>query len=204
MQSRPEECGKRVVRTESSSSLRRFIRFFPSVRRGERHDTVRRKAAPVGEVDAVSFGSLPNQRRPRGQSIGRNIVCPTARRSETMKQALDFRDESRALHALLQPLSDRDFALTTRFKAWSLDAIVAHLHFYNLMADLTLKDEAQFHEKMARVKALRAGGETMVSSADIMLDGLSGRCRRLARRIRNGSSRLSTVDPGADCRVDHR
>jgi uncharacterized protein (TIGR03084 family) len=114
-----------------------------------------------------------------------------------MKQALDFRDESRALHALLQPLSDRDFALTTRFKAWSLDAIVAHLHFYNLMADLTLKDEAQFHEKMARVKALRAGGETMVSSADIMLDGLSGRA--LLDAWRAGFERIaedwSTVDP---------
>lgn len=114
-----------------------------------------------------------------------------------MKQALDFRDESRALHALLEPLADRDFSLTTRFKNWSLDAIVAHLHFYNLMADLTLKDEARFHETMGRVRALRANGETMVSSTDIMLEGLKGRALLAAWQagFEQIADDWSTVDP---------
>ncbi|HEV7234453.1 MAG TPA: maleylpyruvate isomerase N-terminal domain-containing protein, partial [Sphingorhabdus sp.] len=41
-----------------------------------------------------------------------------------MQQAQDFRDESDALHALLAPLSDADFAQPTLFKGWTIDNIV--------------------------------------------------------------------------------
>jgi uncharacterized protein (TIGR03084 family) len=92
-----------------------------------------------------------------------------------MRQALDFRDESRALHALLQPLDERDFSLTTRFKNWTIDAIVAHLHFYNWMADLTLRDEPRFRSMLDKIRALRAQGDTIVSATDRMLEGLKGR-----------------------------
>lgn len=68
-----------------------------------------------------------------------------------LQQAIDFRDESDALHALLAPLSDADFARPTGFKGWTIDDILRHLHFWNAAAALSLRDEPRFLELMGRV-----------------------------------------------------
>ena len=56
-------------------------------------------------------------------------------------QPADFRDESEALHALLDPLKDEDFARPTRFKQWTIDEILTHLHLWNWAAEQSLVDE---------------------------------------------------------------
>jgi hypothetical protein len=43
-----------------------------------------------------------------------------------LPQALDFRDESDALFALLDTLDDSDWARETQFKYWTPNDIVAH------------------------------------------------------------------------------
>ena len=59
-----------------------------------------------------------------------------------IQQAIDFRDESEALYALLEPLKDEDFERATQFKKWKINDVLTHLHIWNWAADLTLKDSA--------------------------------------------------------------
>ena len=87
-----------------------------------------------------------------------------------IQQAFDFRDESDALFALLEPMSDSDWARATQFKRWTLNDIVAHLHLGNYLADLSLKDSAAFTEFM-RGLASKPGGRRL-DSTHAWLDGL--------------------------------
>ena len=90
-----------------------------------------------------------------------------------LQQAIDFRDESDALHALLAPLSDADFARPTRFKGWTIDDILSHLHFWNAAAERSLRDEAGFLVLIARArKALQTGLRAFEDSEN---GGLRGR-----------------------------
>lgn len=61
-----------------------------------------------------------------------------------LQQALDFREESDALCALLDTLPDQDWERKTQFKGWTINDVVAHLHLGNYLADLSLKDGAAF------------------------------------------------------------
>ena len=61
-----------------------------------------------------------------------------------IQQAIDFRDESEALHELLEPLKDEDFGRVTQFKNWTINDVLTHLHTWNWAADLTLRDSAAF------------------------------------------------------------
>jgi len=61
-----------------------------------------------------------------------------------LDQALDFRDESDTLFALLETLDDSDWARETQFKHWTPNDIVAHLHMGNYAADLSLKGGDEF------------------------------------------------------------
>jgi hypothetical protein len=61
-----------------------------------------------------------------------------------LPQALDFRDESDALFALLDTLVDSEWARKTQFKHWTANDIVAHLHMRNYAADLSLKNGDEF------------------------------------------------------------
>ncbi|MEZ5659450.1 MAG: TIGR03084 family metal-binding protein [Burkholderiaceae bacterium] len=70
-----------------------------------------------------------------------------------LSQASDFRDESRALHALLAPLGEAELAEPTLFKGWTPNDIVAHLDQFNRMADLSLVDEARFHAEAREIMA---------------------------------------------------
>ena len=65
---------------------------------------------------------------------------------EDFSQPDDFRDESEALHAVLASRPDSDLALTTQFKAWSIEDVIAHLHLFNQAADLSLRDPAGLTE----------------------------------------------------------
>lgn len=74
-----------------------------------------------------------------------------------MQQAEDFRAESAALHHLLQPLDPACFDEPTQFKAWTINAVLQHLHFWNLMAGYQLTDEQKLVDTMAAI-AKQGGG----------------------------------------------
>ncbi|MEX0347012.1 MAG: TIGR03084 family metal-binding protein [Rhizobiaceae bacterium] len=61
-----------------------------------------------------------------------------------MQQAIDFKDESDVLHALVRDLEDADFERTTQFKQWTVNDVLVHLHFWNKAADQSLNDPDGF------------------------------------------------------------
>lgn len=89
-----------------------------------------------------------------------------------MQQADDFRAESRALYTLLAPVDEGTLAQPTQFKAWTINAVLQHLHFWNEMAGLQLTNESLLIERIARVMSHKGG---MRDFENTHLGGLSGR-----------------------------
>ena len=63
-----------------------------------------------------------------------------------MQAAHDFKDECDAIAAILSPLGDAAYNQRTLFKGWTISDIIAHLHLWNIAADLTLSDPQAFAE----------------------------------------------------------
>ncbi|NJK42396.1 MAG: hypothetical protein HC937_01170, partial [Aquincola sp.] len=57
-----------------------------------------------------------------------------------MEQAEDFRQETRALHALVSSLPVSSYTEPTQFKGWTSVDVIRHLHFWNRMAHFQLSD----------------------------------------------------------------
>lgn len=93
----------------------------------------------------------------------------------SVPEALDFQQESQALAEHLDALTDADLDTATAFKQWTLNDILAHLHFFNLMAHYTLVDEDRFAGEMKILRERMAGGQSMVQATDEQLNGLRGR-----------------------------
>ncbi len=91
------------------------------------------------------------------------------------QQPYDFRDESDALHALLEPLSDADLQRKTQFKGWSIHDVLAHLHLFNWAADLALRDGDAFQSFWKKMSAGIAKGRTLVQLTDEWLEGARDR-----------------------------
>ena len=96
-----------------------------------------------------------------------------------MQQADDFREECQVLNAVLEPLDDADFDRVTLFKDWTLNDVLQHLHFFNVMADYSAFQPDRFQADYARFNELReADGGSMVVATDQLLDGLKGQALR--------------------------
>jgi uncharacterized protein (TIGR03084 family) len=91
------------------------------------------------------------------------------------EQVEDFVAESEALHALLEPLGERDFETKTQFKGYTIGDVVAHLHHWNAAADLSLREPAAFQAFWKGIAAGIAGGRTLPALAEEWLAGLRGR-----------------------------
>jgi len=59
-------------------------------------------------------------------------------------EALDFKAECEQIHALLKPQDETIFDRVTQFKDWTIGDIIAHLHLWNIGADLSLNDPSAF------------------------------------------------------------
>lgn len=68
-----------------------------------------------------------------------------------MEQAIDFLEECRALHALLEGRPDADFRKVTQFKGWTVNDVLGHLHFWNWMAELQIADEKRLETQLTAV-----------------------------------------------------
>jgi len=92
-----------------------------------------------------------------------------------MQQAYDFREECDVLAELLGALGEGDWSRRTKFKGWSVDDVLTHLHFFNVAADLSLTDEPAFESLLARLfKAMGDGTGHLAFSRDY-LNGAKGR-----------------------------
>jgi len=100
-----------------------------------------------------------------------------------MQQADDFCDECAALDDILEPLDDGAFAARTLFRDWTINHVLQHLHFFNVMAVHSAFDPARFQAEYARFGDLRAAdGGSMVRATDEMLNGVTGQTLRAAWR----------------------
>ena len=90
-------------------------------------------------------------------------------------QVTDFLEESEALHALLAPLEDTDYQRETQFRGYTIQDVVAHLHHWNVAADLSLTDEAGFQAFFKQVSEGIASGRGLPEIAEEWLGGLRGR-----------------------------
>jgi len=96
--------------------------------------------------------------------------------SEAMfQQPADFRDECDALCRLLEPLTDRDFERPTQFKDYTIHDVVAHLHVFNGLADLSLRDEAGFHAFNNQLRDGLKRGRSLKQLTDDHLEGARNR-----------------------------
>ena len=91
-----------------------------------------------------------------------------------LEQAKDFKDESDALFGLLEPLSEPDFDTPTLFNNWTLNDILGHLHFGNLLAELSLNNEVKFQKFYAKIKTLRDSGMDTPEATANVLNGMKG------------------------------
>ncbi len=113
-----------------------------------------------------------------------------------MKQAEDFRQESRALATLLEPLGDKDFDQPTLFKGWTIDHVIGHLHMFNAAATATLESDAAFQAIFAPIAAGLADGQSLLDTQFPWLDGLKARALFEAWRI--GAERAADAYANAD------
>ena len=61
-------------------------------------------------------------------------------------EALDFKAECEQIHALLKVQDKTIFDRVTQFKAWTIGDIIAHLHLWNIGADLSLSNPEAFED----------------------------------------------------------
>src|SRR5690606_5812301 len=96
-----------------------------------------------------------------------------------MEQAQDFLDESEAIYALVKNLSDEQMDQETGFKGWTINAIIRHLHIWNMAAYWSLTEPEKFHtffkQMMAGMKEkAKKGQKSMRFFEADYLDNLSG------------------------------
>ena len=92
-----------------------------------------------------------------------------------MHQAKDFLEESEDLARLLAALPDAGFRGRTRFRRWTVDDVIAHLHLFNVAADLALRDEDAFASLWGRIVAALKQGSSLRDFAEEWLEGTRGR-----------------------------
>ena len=109
-----------------------------------------------------------------------------------MQQAEDFRAESVALFQLLEPVAVDRFQEETLFKSWTINAVLQHLHFWNINAGLQISDEDTLLQNLRSVMA-HAGGLRGFEAE--YCNGLSG--HELLNAWHDGVH--ATADLFADC-----
>ncbi len=109
-----------------------------------------------------------------------------------MVQAEDFRAESEALHGLLEPVDPALFDEPTQFKDWTINSVLQHLHFWNLMAGYQLTDEEALKSNLKGVIGAPGGMRGFETS---VLGGLKG--AELLGAWREGFN--NTADLFAEC-----
>ena len=116
-----------------------------------------------------------------------------------MQQAHDFREECDVLAELLEPLAQYDCARPTKFKDWSADDVLTHLHFFNVAADLSLTDVDAFDDLFAKLFKAMGEGTGGLAFSHAWLGDVRGRTLfKMWRDFYPGmAERFAAADPEA-------
>jgi uncharacterized protein (TIGR03084 family) len=117
-----------------------------------------------------------------------------------LEQAIDFREDSDVLFALLDTLDEQDWERKTQFKDWTINDIVAHLHLGNYMADLSLQDSVAFFDFRRSLTAMSKPskqGSGHLDATQAWLDGTKNRVllSRWRDFYREMADRFVVADP---------
>lgn len=114
-----------------------------------------------------------------------------------LEQALDFKAESDEFLALLERLNDQDWQRETQFKHWTINDVVAHLHFFNYAADTALQDNNVFASLMRELTGAIKQGATHLAFTHGWLGGARNRdlMNRWRDFYREMAGRFSVADP---------
>jgi len=118
-----------------------------------------------------------------------------------MQTAVDFADESEALYQVIDARANTDgaqaFEVQTDFNQWSINDVLQHLHYFNVMADLSLINPEKFQSDYAQFNKLRESGKGMVGATDEMMDGLRGAplLAKWREYYKDMAARWQSVDP---------
>lgn len=115
----------------------------------------------------------------------------------SFQEPLDFRDESMALFELVASHGDGVFEIVTQFRGWTVDDVLTHLHFWNVAADLALRDEEAFRRLYARTAEALARKQPLPPLERGYFDGLCGRALLEAwrRQVLEMTDRFAGADP---------
>lgn len=91
-----------------------------------------------------------------------------------MQQAQDFLTESEDIYGLVSNLSEEQMEAETGFKAWTINAILRHLHLWNMAAYWSLTAPEKFHAFMKEAMGSMKPGSSMRHFEKDYLDGLEG------------------------------
>ena len=114
-----------------------------------------------------------------------------------LQQAIDFREESDALFSLLATLGEQDWERKTQFKGWTLNDVIAHIHFGNYAADLSLTNSAAFTALVQSLASARKQGTGHLTFTHQWLEGTKNRAllHRWRDFSREMSERFAEADP---------
>lgn len=112
-----------------------------------------------------------------------------------MQQTQDFLEETRVLDGLLSGFTGADWDRLTRFKGWTGNDILVHLHFWNRMVDLSLRDADGFAASASGIaEAMPLGGLRPIENARIAERGAA--LRAVWREtVEDIATRWRDVDP---------
>ncbi|MFA3918662.1 TIGR03084 family metal-binding protein [Ruegeria hyattellae] len=114
-----------------------------------------------------------------------------------MQQAADFVAESEMLDSALDTTSGQGWDTVTQFKDWTLNDVMVHLHFWNGMVDLALRDPDNFARDSRDVMAaIQADGFRTTENARVSERGPALREAWRARYLDMGP-RWAALDPKA-------
>ena len=117
-----------------------------------------------------------------------------------LPQIADFKAEADDLHAVLARLSDADFERETAFKAWTINDVLRHLHFGELMSLASLRSADEYRALRADVQARKARGLTTRDETRERLGSLGEGQALLAiwkAGVEDLCGRLAKLDPDA-------
>lgn len=92
-----------------------------------------------------------------------------------LTEARDFFEESEALFQVVKDLSDDTLNTQTDFKDWTVNDVIAHLYYLNVMAEYSLTDESAFDTFMGDLLQHSKAGGSQKQFAKNWLGALWGR-----------------------------
>jgi len=113
-----------------------------------------------------------------------------------MRQAEDFREESRVLAACIARQPQEIYGMQTQFKGWTVEDVLGHLHFFNAAAAAALEGPSAFHTMMGPALERLDAGQSILSLQRPWLNGLGGAA--LFEAWMQGSEQLADAFAQAD------